>query len=849
MGGSDPGTFRPPADDVRMNLGVSAGEPTLGGIRPVEKRAFAWAGAFVLFAALGPVELESMGLVWPPDLFDAPGFALVWTAFVLSGAALVLVGRSRASRLTAGVVALLLLAVAAGALLTSRALASGLVTLIPLSMQETAPFFVLAVGLIAAATRWRSGIEGLVRSTFVARALCGAAALAAALAWFWPATGGPVAELGWDALVASVSFDVTLDHRRAAFTQLVTASLPILLVAFGAWRSLRRGGTGASATGWVLALTPAVILTLGLKGAATFGDDGYVLLGARTAAIYVAATMTIAFAVTGILEQLLDPLGADCHHPTHLLRDEVLYGALLVSGDGVPDFEAATAGYRPIVRRLVKDRFAALFGDVAQEHSHLAPYRIVRDDVLRLMWGDVSRPPSPDAPIDRPPRASRVARWLARGRRIEGVVATGLVTLAIATTVATHVNRPRAEPWRLGTDATWALALYRDHLPRIAIAAGQSTPDDHRLLDEVTARAVAAIEGSEELALAVARLGDAASDVPSHGRALRSAGEAINAAARDAGLPFYVDVNVLGNRRRSEWVFYLKTYRIRRTRVARVGDASYAALWVDRLDRTNVVERQLGWTKRDQPRGMVILDVVRDYWRDDLAPVLAAADGTSIPRIYEDYGDLIHADLARALDASDATDDFEALVACIAHGTITYDGGWRTEPVEILAQRLEPARAAERQDPAATCEATRRRVEPMLVEVLAKKVEVHEVQHVVDGRTLEAPDVLRAAMAGYSEEAIDFATAELSAYLAEVAHSNLPRLALVHFLAIAAQRAHTPEAFAGQAAREVLEEDIPVSTLLTGSEAQLRAAADRAYAKLFGRTRLVFDLSDLPVGP
>jgi hypothetical protein len=842
--------FHPAPEDCRIALGVSAGEPTLGGIRPAAKRALAWAGAFLLFVALGPVQMEALGLVWPVDLIDDPAFLAHAIALLFASVGLILLGRSRRSRLSTGLLGLALLAVASVALLTSRPLASGLVVLVPLAMQSTAPFMVLAVGLIAAATRWRAGIEGLMRSARIAAALVGLATLAAVAAFSWPSPGGPVAVLWWDGLAAAVSLDVSLDHRRAALTQLVTSSLPLALVAFGAWRSLRRTGTTSSATGWILALPPAILLTLGLKGAATFGDDGYVLLGARTAAVFVAATMTIAFSVSGILEQLFDPLGADCHHPTRLLRDELLYGALLEAGDSAPDFAKALPEYRPIVRRIVRERFAALFSEVAHHHSHLAPYWLVRDDVLRLLWGDVSRPPSEDEPPRAPPPSSPIARWIAKGRRVETMAAIGIVTLAIGATVTARLTTPHAAPWRIVDDTGWALALYRDHLPRIAIAAGQSAPDDHALLDEVTARAVTAADGHPDLAAAIERMGGAARDVRDNARTLRRSGEAINVAAREAGLPFYVDVNVLGNRRRDQWIFYLKTYRIRRTRIARAGDASYAALWVDRLDHTNVVERQLGWTKRDQPRGMVILDVVRDYWRDDLAPALAGGTLSHYARIYEDYAYLLYADLMRALDADPRVDgdSFAALVACIEDGTLTYEGGWRSEPVEILAQRIEPAPMAKREG-GAECEDVRRRIEPVIVEVLARKVEVHEVQHVIDGRSLEAPAALRATMAGYSEDAIAFATAELSAYLAEVAHSNLPRLALVHFLAISAQRDRTPEAFAGHVARVALEREGPLDTLLSGSEDEVRAAADRAYAELFGRARITFDLSDLPVGP
>lgn len=808
----------------------------LAGIREPLDRVLTWAGVFVLVFALGPVAVQAHELVWPVTLFDEIAFLSAWFVVVAGGLVLVALGTvGRPSPLTRSVVATLVVLAVGGATMASRALGDGLLVLVPIALHATAPLFVVGIGLAAAAVRWRTGIEGLARPRPVALLL--AAAASALVVFFWPSAGGPVAARWIDAAAVAVA-STTFEHRRAAITQLVLASLPIGLVAFAAWRALRTKGTTSSATGWVLALTPSVLATLGFKGAAAFGDDAYVLLGLRSAALFLALSATLAFAVSSALMHLADPIGADVHHPTHLVRDEVLFRALLTSADGPPDFVAATAGYRSTVRRLVADRFAALFAEIAREHSHLAPYVVVRDDLLRQLAGDG----------DAPPRASRLAKWLAARNRLELVGSVALIAVALVGAGTLHLGTPRATPWPLDSGNAWGTALYRDLLPRLAIAATHSSPSDHRLLDEVTSDAIDAADDVPELADAIRRLGRAARDVGGRHRLLVRAGEDINVAARAAGVPFYVDVNVIGRRGEdgNEWMFYLKTYRIRRTRIARLGDASYAALWLERLDRTNVVERQLGWTKRDQPRGMVILDVVRDYWRDDLAPVLAGNEH----RFYGRYGALLRADLERAIarhPRAPKEASLSKLLECIEAGELGDDEGWRTEPV--LAEYVDGAPAARAEEDDA-CTSARQAVEPIVIELLAEKVEVHELQHVVDGGSPKVPESLRAKMRGYSEASLGFATAELSAYLAEIARSNLPRLALVHFLALGAQSERSPESFAARVAEEtIVEGGSTPNALILGPEDELRAAAEKAHARLFGRSLGVLDLSAAPQRP
>lgn len=836
-------------------LDVSAGEPTLAGIRPPLERALGWAAGLLLLALLLPVRVESGITVWPTELLFEPLPILCFFAWFVSAIALFALGRwSRSSRLTKSIVACFLLLVIAVSIASWPDRANALLALGPRSVRDAVVPLFIGIGFIGAATRWRIGLEGLARNQTVAITLTAIAGAAMLIAYVMPGRDGPIVAEWFDAVITTFAWSTYFDERRAAITTLVITTLPAGLVIFGAWRALRPTGTDASASAWILALTPSVVFTLGLKGAAMLGADAYVLIGVADAAMLLGTTLVMAFAVDSGLRQLHDPLGADCHHPTRLLRDELLFDAMLASPNKPPDFETALAGYRPIVRRLVADRFMTLLAEVAQEHSHLAPYGVVHDDMLRLLAGDVSVPATEPPPTEAP-RASWFARWAGRGRRAELCAFAAAVAFGWSLVGARAIIEARPDPWRVTGEALWATKLYRDLIPRIAIAAGR---DSHRrpdLVDAATEDAAEAAAPLPELARSIRALGRAARDVDDHRHSLVRTTERLNEVAQEAGIPFYVDANVVGFKSGDtyDWTFYLKTYRIRRTRRAHVGQESYDALWLERLDRTNIVEAKLGWTKRDQPRGMVILDVVRDYWRDDLAPALSGASRISpLAAIYDDHADRIEMDLADALDRVGFTDAvapsvrLERFLSCVGRGEVRYADEWR-EPVDVYSQQKHIAATAER-EVGPYCHRARESIEPMILEVLAMKIEVHEVQHVADGRELSPPKALRRAMSGYTEESIDFATAELSAYLAEIAHSNLPRLSLVHFMAVAAQRGRSPEGFAGEVAEATLTKGgTTIDELLTGPTEELRSAAKTAYADLFGHDLPAVTITEAPL--
>ena len=417
------------------------------------------------------MRLEAGTLVWPADLIGTKGFELAWGLhLVLAGWVVWLGTGCRWSRLTKGTAALGALLLGAVVASFSPALVANLYGLLPAALRPLVPAATLSITLIAAATRWRAEIEGLGRSRRIALALIVTSAALAAVTYLVPTEHGTVGAQWSEALTSTFGTGATGVIRRAALTELILTSLPALLLAFGAWRALRTRGTGLASTVWLLVLTPAVLTTLGLKGAAAFGHDGHAVLGIEGALLVGGCSLVGAASLFAILTHLIDPVGVDSYPPTRLLRDQLLYEALRTSREGPPDLRANLAGFRPRMLQLVHARFSTLFSEVAQEHSHLAPYPVIRDDMLRRLWGDDARQPPPA----HSPPASRTARWFAKGRRIEQAAALTALLFITAILLWRRADIPVAPPWPLDEPNPWATQLFRDALPQMGIAAGRA---------------------------------------------------------------------------------------------------------------------------------------------------------------------------------------------------------------------------------------------------------------------------------------------------------------------------------------------------------------------------------------
>jgi hypothetical protein len=395
----------------------------------------------------------------------------------------------------------------------------------------------------------------------------------------------------------------------------------------------------------------------------------------------------------------------------------------------------------------------------------------------------------------------------------------GLTTAALAVALAPHLAAPEPAPWAPGVAPRWADELYARALPRVAILAQDvDLPGGTEALAAAVDAAAALAAPSPGVAEAVRDLGRLAPSPGPQRRALERVGQRLNELARQEGLPFYVDLQVYGYRREAQapgWFISVKTYRIEEAHRFLVGEHVRATLWLRRLDQTNAGDAQLGWTRHDAPEGVVMLDVITDHWRQDLAPALggvASARGQRT-RVYARHAAALTDDLTRALAGRVEPGDVQALLRCLARGE-----------------------GAGRRGAATPCGRLRAEVEPEVIQALADKVEVHELRHVADGQELRPPHALLEAMPGYSEQAVSFAAAELSAYLTEVAASRVPRVALAHFLALAEARPRSPEGFAGRLAAQTLMEGSGLAPhrLLDAPPETVAAAAAYAYERLFG---------------
>lgn len=410
------------------------------------------------------------------------------------------------------------------------------------------------------------------------------------------------------------------------------------------------------------------------------------------------------------------------------------------------------------------------------------------------------------------------------------MAAHGLTLAALGLTLSPHLGEQPREAWRVGPSPRWATQLYTHGLPRLAIAAGEvDLPGGQAVLRDAVEDAVRAAQPVPRLAHALRELGSLAKDPGPNHRRLERLADTINDAARAATLPLFVDLQVAAQRQESGylvWTLGLKTYRIEEVHRYSIAGQQRSSLWLSRLDQTNAQDSQLGWTRHDAPMGIVMLNVVQAHWRQDLAPALTGASAHD-PRTqtYARHAHALNADLVRALSGE--------------------------VPPDAVAQLLECAAQRHRGRSSPACESVQQRIEPKVVRVLAQKVETHELRHATDGSRLAPPQALLKAMPGYAEQSVHFASAELSAYLAEIAHSRVPRIALAHFLALTEAHPQSPEGFAGRVAFGVLKDHTGLSAhgLIERPASEVAAAAEAAYTELFGTTLAPAEALDPIEGP
>jgi hypothetical protein len=223
-----------------------------------------------------------------------------------------------------------------------------------------------------------------------------------------------------------------------------------------------------------------------------------------------------------------------------------------------------------------------------------------------------------------------------------------------------------------------------------------------------------------DVAEALATLAGQVDDLELSGRAFGRLVADANDAARRAGLPYYLDASVtVGvSTEGATRRFYTTPYRVKEVHAFRVGDDRFATLLVEPMTGERRVH--LGFSRDQDPFALVLGSEVRSYaerFGQEGATCHAGAGGA-----------------AGALSRCDAA-------------------------LAKLRERL--GGALERAALAGT--------------------ERHELQHQIDGPHLPLSPAVAELLAGFSDEAQDRVSRELSAYIAEMTASDAPpQLTLVH---------------------------------------------------------------------
>ena len=448
--------------------------------------------------------------------------------------------------------------------------------------------------------------------------------------------------------------------------------------------------------------------------------------------------------------------------------------------------------------------------------------------------------------------------------------------LVLGGVLAYRALRPRPAPDR---------ELYRKVLP--AWQAARFRP----MSSAESAEARALLQAAKpwpELAAELARLDQAWPDED----AVRKAVEATNRAARAAGLPYYLDVQLVRDRP------IVLTYEVTQRTPWRSGDRSVELLRVRRLDTLNVELAMLGETQGTSPR--VLLDRIEASLARELplmlppggagagatkATPLGLSDGMKLNEADEAALQRLRAHLETRLGAAELRAAIEKLRAREAllesmrarfhKGSVRLsrpDGfvlgeAWvdSMEPYTRLDRPGGPlmldtdlrgvARADEELRSGAVAEALRRSIDE-----LAAATDVHEVRHALDGQlpAVPPPPSLVALFPAGDLRFPGLASLELRAYLAELHHGALPPCVTAAKLTrnvYGALARRTPHFFAGYLilhellpAQPAQAEPSPVerlTALCSLPEPTLRSRAAALWQSLYGEPLQ----AATPVGP
>ena len=432
------------------------------------------------------------------------------------------------------------------------------------------------------------------------------------------------------------------------------------------------------------------------------------------------------------------------------------------------------------------------------------------------------------------------------------------------------------------SEAASPRVVFEVHLPAFVIQlddwAKSPTPENRRRLDEARDRLVSSAKLPIEVRGALAGLIDAAVGAAGAGEAdadaaadtlTRSVGRLDDALAR-AGLDYWVDSDVLssGGKR----IVLMFSFEVKGVSQYRSGSRLLRARRLSRLDQLNWKYTLFGFTASGRRDAVVMVDKLDERLIASILPSL----GTAAPPLPVDAGARGEAwvqplsETARAIIAADLpaavaapTSDlvapiirraelFSAIgerflaergVELAVQDTLTLPASWRDELEAIAteAQLLELSAIEKTLGSDASLHALEAAREP-----IARSVEMHEIQHQLDlDAELPMPAALEKLVGpiksrrGVERSLAAHSRAELSAYLAELARSEVPRVVLVQLLGFAIDQGMwgSPESFAALVVFEQLGRALSLGADPVVADGKIdRAAVAAWFAKLETKT-------------
>jgi hypothetical protein len=501
----------------------------------------------------------------------------------------------------------------------------------------------------------------------------------------------------------------------------------------------------------------------------------------------------------------------------------------------------------------------------------------------------------------------------ARGRHaglLPLAITVGLLALAMLAVCAradrSHPIKPSSAPAgppaaTSSTRSDPARRAFQTHLPAFVIALDEwtrgSTSERERALgageaallstDTRGALGGAAFAALEKLVAAARSAATARLDDPDSADELARRVRDLNEALAAADLPFWIDSDVITSG--AQRVVLVFSFSIEGVNRYRSGKVALRALHLSRLDQLNWTYRAFGFTatRRD---AVVLVDMIDERLVGSLLPALVADDAAvfdvdtassaerwlrkltasataviraDLPAAARQPLDELATQLARRAALFEQFNDRLAArgIALETPSMLVLPDGYRDELAGVVeAKQLDQLAAIERRlrGTAARAQLVAARG-PVL-----RAVEIHELQHRLDiGARLPLPKEIEALAGplrdhkGQERQAAVHARAELSAYLAELARSDVPRMALVQLVAFVADERSwgTAESLATLVILDELSSELQITgdpfvvdrsirrdrvadrfaALTARSPADISAAARRAWERLFRR--------------